>query len=322
MFPPNLQAPPTKTSKIKGSYAYCKEKIHKAWGYVAYTLNFDWLNLGRLPSACLLGLLLVALSLIVGLTAEPVKNNIELGVEFGGGYQLRYLATQKPGGPPVNPDTMSSQANSMYKSCVNNGHSNCIVQYFLPDSFNVIIPGVSTTEEIAPVLSAFDAEPLALTLKFSISLSGVLGSEDLRNTVKAAGIAFGIVWGVLLLRYLTAGVYGLFCTVVFLWLLIVFFNCSPSVLSEAAIVAFVLNIGLAADAHILTFERSREELHALPYDASEEEGLKALLYAARSSMVTIVEANITTILAMLVLYGVGVGPVQDFAFMVLISVSY
>ena len=306
---------------VKRSYKKCVDISHLVWDKIAFGVNFEWLNLKKLPSAITLAATLVVLALLVGLTAVPVKNAVTLGVEFGGGYQIRYVASQKPGGPPVTQESMSTQANSMYKSCVNNGHSNCVVQYFMPDSINVLIPGISSDSEISALLAEFQNEPLALTVKYSISLSGVLGSEDLKNTVKAAAIAFGIVWGVLLLRYLAAGALGLFLTVVFLWLLIIFFNLSSTVLSEAAIVAFVLNIGLAADAHILTFERAREELHALPYGASEEEGLKALLFAGRTSLVTIVEANITTILAMLILYLVAVGPVTDFAFMVLISVA-
>lgn len=314
--------PPSRMSRIKSGYAKSKDAVAKGWDRTAYVINCEWLSLSKWPSMAVLVTSIVALCLLVGLTAVPVKNGVTLGVEFGGGYQLRYNATQKPGGPPVTEETMSSQANSMYKDCVNNGHSNCVVQYYLPDTINVIIPGVSTDAEITPVLDAFANEPLALNLMYSISLSGVLGSQDLKHTITAAAIAFGIVWGVLLLRYLVAGALGLFLTVVFLWLLIIFFNASPSVLSEAAIVAFVLNIGLAADAHILTFERAREELHALPYGAKESEGLKALMYANRTSMVTILEANITTLLAMLVLYLAGVGPVKDFAFMVLISVSH
>ena len=310
----------TTKEKVKSFIGSAQAKTDYYWDKIAYGINFEWLSTSKKFSAILLAVMFVALSLTVGLTALPVKNGVTLGVEFGGGYELRYLATQKPGGPNVTYDTMSAQANSMYKSCVNNGHSNCVVQFFMPDSFNVIIPGVSTDAEVQPVLDAFAQEPLALTLKFSLSLSGVLGSEDLKATVTAAAIAFGIVWGVLVLRYHAAGLVGLYLTIVFLWLLMVFFNASTSVLSEAAIVAIVLNIGIAADSHILTYERIREELHALPIDVDIDQALKSFLFATRTSLVTILEANITTLLAMVVLYGVSVGSTTDFAFMVIISV--
>lgn len=284
-------------------------------------VNFQWVNLHKMPSAVALLILLVVLALCVGLTAVPVKNGVTLGVEFGGGYQLRYECYQKPGGPPVTPDAVTAQAKSMYIDCVNAGYSNCVVQYYQPRSINVVIPGVSTSEEISPVLDAFAQEPLGLKLTFSLSLSGVLGSSDLTATITAACIAFGVVWGVLLLRYLAAGALALYLTVVFSWLVLIFFNASPSVLSEAAFVAFVLNIALSADAHILTFECARQELHTLPKSADREECRRALLAGTRSATITILKANTTTIICMFVMYFVGVGPVADYALMVLISVA-
>ena len=307
--------------KLKATWASVRSTTERWWDKTAYAINFEWLSLRPLYSGILLATIFVALSLVVGLTAVSVKNGVTLGVEFGGGYEIRYLATQKEGGPNVTEETMQAQARSMYMDCVNNGHSNCVVQYYMPDSFNVIIPGVSTEAEVQPVLDAFAKEPLALTLKFSLSLSGVLGTQDLEATIRAAGIAFAIVWAVLLLRYWVAGALGLYMSIVFIWLLMICFNASPTVLSEAAIVAFVLNIGFAADAHILTFERARELLHGLSRDATEEEGLEAFLFANRTSLVTILEANITTLIAMLILYLAGIGSVADFAFMVLISVA-
>ena len=45
----------------------------------------------------------------------PPHAAVTLGVEFGGGYELKYDCSPKPGGPEVTPDTVSAQANSMYK---------------------------------------------------------------------------------------------------------------------------------------------------------------------------------------------------------------
>ncbi len=44
------------------------------------------------------------------------------------------------------------------QSCVYLGHSNCVVQYYLPSTINVVIPGVSTQAEIQPLLDAFASE--------------------------------------------------------------------------------------------------------------------------------------------------------------------
>ena len=101
----------------------------------------------------------------------------------------------------------------------------------------------------------------------------------------------------------------------------IFFNASTYALSDAAIVAVVLNIGLSADAHIIAFERVREDMHELPYGAPRADGLAAMHSGLRIAFITVLEANVTTILAMVVLYLVGTGGTKEFAFTVLISVS-
>lgn len=53
-----------------------------------------------------------------------------------------------------------------------------------------------------------------------------------------------------------------------------------------------------ADAHIIAFERVREDLHALPRDAPRELGLKAMEHGLRVALITVLEANVSTILAM------------------------
>lgn len=172
-----------------------------------------------------------------------------------------------------------------------------------------------------PILEGLEELPLGMQVRSAISMSGTQGKDDLHKTVVAAGIALGIVWAGLVLRYRAAGLLGFFLSVVFLWLHLVLFNASSYALSDAAIVAVVLNIGLAADAHIIAFERVREDLHALPRGAGRPQGLAALHSALRISLITVLEANITTMLAMVVLYGVGTGGTVEFAFTVIISVS-
>ena len=151
-------------------------------------------------------------------------------------------------------------------------------------------------------------------------MSGNLGKSDLKSTCLAAGVAMAIVWFILVLRYRAAGLLGLWLCIVFIWLVIIFFNQSTYALSEAGIVAVVLNIGLSADAHVIAFERAREDLHALPRGTDPSVGLATMHNALAIALITVLEANITTLLAMVVLWGVGTGPTIEFAFTVLISV--
>jgi preprotein translocase subunit SecD len=69
-----------------------------------------------------------------------------------------------------------------------------------------------------------------------------------RDTVKAGLIGIGCVFLLLALLYRGAGVLAVFCTLVYLWSLLIVFNAFHATLSLSAVVAFVLGIGMAADA--------------------------------------------------------------------------
>jgi preprotein translocase subunit SecD len=69
----------------------------------------------------------------------------------------------------------------------------------------------------------------------------------------------------------------------------------------------VLTVGIAVDANVLIFERIREELrNGVPPQASIHAGYERAL-------ATIIDANVTTLIAALVLFGIGTGPVKGFA---------
>ena len=78
-------------------------------------------------------------------------------------------------------------------------------------------------------------------------------------------------------------------------------------LTLPGIAGFVLTIGMAVDAHVLIFERIREELRLglSPLAASEKGFERAAL--------TIIDSNVTTLIAAVVLYQYGTGPVKGFA---------
>ncbi|PSC72120.1 pre translocase subunit [Micractinium conductrix] len=204
--------------------------------------------------------------------------------------------------------------------CNKYGVPNAVVTVLKPNKIQVVVPGVTNKVQIEPMLRAFDELALGMEIRTAMSMSGSLGKADLQAVVEAAGVAMAIVWGCLILRYFAAGVLGLFLCVVYIWLHLIFFNASSYALSDAAIVAVVLNIGLGADAHIIAFERCKEDLHTLPRDAPRELGLQALQRGLRIALITVLKANVSTMLAMVVLYGVGTGATVEFAFTVIISV--
>ncbi|KAL4436367.1 hypothetical protein ABPG77_009929 [Micractinium sp. CCAP 211/92] len=295
--------------------------LQKGWDIASYYLNCEWLNLGRMPSLLLLLTIVVGLSFAVGFSAKPIKDAVTLGVEFGGGYTMMYSCVQRDNSTvEVTDETLQAQGEAMYNICVKNGLPNSKVSVLRPNKVQVVIPGVDDKEQIAPVLAAFEELPLAMEIRSAMSMGADTGTKDLDDTILAAGVAFGIVWGCLVFRYFAAGLLGVFLCIVYIWLHMIFFNASTYALSDAAIVAVVLNIGLGADAHIIAFEQCRLNFATLPRNAPRELGLEALSRALRIAMVTVLEANVSTILAMVVLYGVGTGATVEFAFTVMISV--
>jgi hypothetical protein len=95
----------------------------------------------------------------------------------------------------------------------------------------------------ADILANLEQLPLGMQVRSAISMSGTQGKEDLRKTIEAAGIALGIVWFGLVLRYRAAGLLGFFLSLIFLWLHLCLFNASSYALSDAAIVAVVSGTG-------------------------------------------------------------------------------
>ena len=85
----STQEPEVPPKGFRAVLAKTEHALGTAWEYTSYVLNCDWLNLGRWPSFVLFWLIIIGLPILVGCTANSVKNNVKLGVEFGGGYQMR-----------------------------------------------------------------------------------------------------------------------------------------------------------------------------------------------------------------------------------------
>lgn len=86
----------------------------------------------------------------------------------------------------------------------------------------------------------------------------MLGAADFTATLNAGLYALGAIALFLLVVYRVPGLVAVFTLCVYLWLLLVAFNALHATLSLAAIVAFILGVGIAADANILSFERIKE----------------------------------------------------------------
>ncbi len=101
-----------------------------------------------------------------------------------------------------------------------------------------------------------------------------------------------------------AAVVALSCNLV---LLIACMSILGATLTLPGIAGIVLTVGMAVDANVLIFSRIREEI------ASGLSPQMAIHSGFQRAVVTILDANVTTLLVALILYAVGTGPVKGFA---------
>ncbi|WP_273852005.1 protein translocase subunit SecD [Guptibacillus spartinae] len=146
----------------------------------------------------------------------------------------------------------------------------------------------------------------------SQSVSGQLGDQALQNTVKAGVLALFLVFLFMIWRYHWLGLVSIICMVSYLYLAIGIFVFVEGVLTLTGLAAFILGLGMAVDATILTFERLKEYETPAPL-------LKKIMFASNRTFKTIADAHLTTLIAAAGLFIFGVGSVKGFATMLLIS---
>ena len=134
-----------------------------------------------------------------------------------------------------------------------------------------------------------------------------LGAENIRVGVRSALIGFGLVVLVIGLYYGAMGWLANLAMVFNVMLLIALLSLLQATLTLPGIAGIVLTVGMAVDANVLIYERIREEL-------KRGQTPQAAIHAGfERAFGTIVDANVTTLIAALVLFGLGSGPVKGFA---------
>ena len=135
-----------------------------------------------------------------------------------------------------------------------------------------------------------------------------LGAENVRLGFQAIMLGFGLVFLFMLIYYRAFGVVANLALGANLVLIVGIMSMIPgATLSLPGMAGIVLTVGMAVDANVLIFERIREEMRA---GKSFQQPIHQVSDAAFS---TIIDANITTLIAALILFAIGTGPVKGFA---------
>lgn len=134
-----------------------------------------------------------------------------------------------------------------------------------------------------------------------------LGQDNIDQGFNSVLIGLIFVLAFMAFWYKAFGMIANFALAVNLVLLVAVLSMFQATLTLPGIAGIVLTVGMAVDANVLIFERIREELGI---GNSPQASISAGYDKALS---TIADANITTLLAALVLYGLGTGPIKGFA---------
>ena len=153
----------------------------------------------------------------------------------------------------------------------------------------------------------YGALPLPITLSTSQTVGATLGEAALNSGVRAGVIGFMALSLFLILWYRLPGLVSVVALISYIILSLVIFKLIPVTLTVAGIAGFILSIGMAVDANVLIFERTKEELkkNKSIHDALHE-GFKRAWLSIRDS-------NISSIITALVLFWLGTSAVKGFA---------
>ena len=165
---------------------------------------------------------------------------------------------------------------------------------------------IDEAKDIAIVLRA-GALPAPVEIIEERVVGPSLGAESVKRGTQSVLIGLTIVLIFILFYYRTAGSIADFALIWNLVLVLAILASLQATLTLPGIAGLILTVGMSIDANVIIFERIREEL-------DKGKTAKAAIDGGYNrALTTIVDANMTTLIAALVLWQFGTGPIRGFA---------
>ena len=159
------------------------------------------------------------------------------------------------------------------------------------------------------------ALPLNLTQLEVSAISATLGIEALDRAIQAGIIGVALVMLFMLFRYRLCGLVADIALTIYIMIVVLLLALTGAQLTLPGVAGIILGIGMAVDANVVIFERIREEVkNGRPIGSAVRKGFSNALSA-------IIDSNVTTIIAAVVLYAFGTGSVRGFALTLGIGVA-
>ncbi|MCR4881715.1 MAG: protein translocase subunit SecD [bacterium] len=171
-----------------------------------------------------------------------------------------------------------------------------------------------TAKEMVDLLNA-GALPVPAKIIEENVVGPTLGADSIDKSKKAAFVGLGLVAIFMLILYRVPGLIANIALAIYALIVFAIFKRIPVTLTLAGIAGFVLSIGMAVDANILIFERTKEELR------SGKRLLTAVKTGFDRAFTSIFDSNMTTMITCAILYMYGTSIVRGFALTLAIGVA-
>ncbi len=211
----------------------------------------------------------------------------------------------------INPDTGAAEQIRFKEQGI---ISLATIQAVLGNQFR--ITGLDSPRESSELALLLRAGALAAPIYFveERTIGPSLGAANIEAGLNSVIIGFVLVMLFMVVFYRGFGVIANVALAVNLVLLVAIMSLFQAVLTLPGIAGIVLTVGMAVDANVLIFSRIREERMRGLADP------QAIRVGFERAFVTILDANITTLLVAIILAGIGTGPVKGFAITLAIGI--
>lgn len=182
------------------------------------------------------------------------------------------------------------------------------VNAVIPDGKAIIEGGfdIDSAEELASLIRA-GSLPFELEILEMNTIGATLGANALNTSILGGAVGIALVLIFMLIFYRAKGFAASLALIIYILLELIFLNGLNITLTLHGIAGIILSVGMAVDANVIIFERIREEL-------AQGRTLKLAIDKGFSrAFPSILDSNITTLIAGGVLYWLGSGPIKGFA---------
>ncbi len=189
------------------------------------------------------------------------------------------------------------------------------VQNVIPDGKG-IITGSASIEEAGDLATLIRAGALPVELE-TLSVTAVgpqLGADSFKTALFAGQIGILLVFIFMVFYYRIPGAVACISLVLYLTLTLIALAWMKATLTLPGIAGLILSVGMAVDANVVIYERIKDELHLGKTLRAAIEG------GFRRAFLTIFDSNFTTIIACVILFYFGAGPIRGFAITLIVGV--